>query len=180
MARSKAKTATTPEATPPAAVEPPKRRRGRPEFVPTEEHHRLAELLLGMGLTQDEARQAIINPHSGKAIDKDTLTKHFAREVAAAEVMMHARAARSLAILIEGRPAQYDTEGKLLRAEIPINPASVMFYHKTRRGWSETQNVNHSGALEFTDAKSDLARRIARHAGADEPEEAGEAPRRTH
>lgn len=178
MARSKAKTATTPEATPPAAADPPKRRRGRPEFVPTPEQRTIAEIALGMGLTQDETRQLILN--RGKPIDKDTLVKNFGAEILAAEAKMHFRASRSLAILIEGRPAQFDAKGNKIRDEIPINPGMVAFYHKTRRGWSETQNVNHGGSVEFTDAKSELARRIARHAGTAEPEETSEAPRRPH
>lgn len=179
MARSKAKIATTPEATPPAAAEPPKKR-GKKPFAPTEDDRRIAEVALGMGLTQGETCQLILNPRTKKPIDEKTLRLHFEAEILAAEAKMHFRAARSLAILIEGRPAQYDAKGNLVRAEISISPAMVAFYHKTRRGWSETQNLNHSGAVEFTDAKSELQRRISRHAGKDESEEIGEGARVTH
>jgi len=178
MARSKSKNATTPEAQPPAAVEPPKR--DKRAFAPTDDHRRIAEVALGMGLTQGETCQLLLNPKTGKPIDEKTLRLHFGAEILAAEAKMHFRAARSLAVLIEGRPAVYDAKGNLLRAEISISPAMVAFYHKTRRGWSETQNVNHSGAVEFTDAKSELARRIARHAGTAESEETRPANSRTH
>ena len=169
MARSKSKIATTPEATPPAAAEPPKKRRGPKEFTPTAEHRRNVEVLAGLGLTHEEICLLIVSPRTGRPVDRETLAKHFRAELDRGVVAVHAAAGRSLMMLIQGRPAQYDAAGNKLRDEVPINPAAVMFYHKTRRGWRETDRLELTGAngsaIKTEDvtkrARETLTRRIA-------------------
>lgn len=182
MAPRKAKKQIPPEtAAPPAASEPTsKRGRGRPAFEPTPEQRSIVETAIGYGLTQTQTCMLVKNPQNGRPIDIKTLTFYFTEEVRNGEAVCHFEASVSLRHLIRGRPAQYDAAGNLIRKEIEVQPSAVYFYHKTRRGWRETQHVEHSGAVEFKDAKAELARRIARHAGAEEPEETGEGARVTH
>lgn len=183
MARSKSKTATTPEAQPPGAAEPPKRgKRGPKPFEPTPEMRSIVETALGYGLTQEEVCALVRNPATGRPIDPTTLRARFSDEIRNAEAVCHFEAAVSLRHLIRGRAARYDQAGNLLSEEIKIQPSAVYFYHKTRRGWREGIELmgKGGGPIETTHAKSELARRIARHASTDESEEAGEGDRVTH
>lgn len=160
MARSKKKTATTPEAQPPAASEPPKRgKRGPRPFEPTPEMRSLVETALGMGLTHEEASSLVINPATGRPIDPTTLRARFGAEIAKAEAVCHLEAAVSLRHLIRGRPARYDAQGNLVQAEVPINPAAVFFYHKTRRGWRETDRLELTGANGGSIKTEDVTKR---------------------
>lgn len=177
MARGKKKSQTKPEpAQAPVAAEPPTRRnrRGRPEFEPSADQRSIVETAIGYGLTQDQVCELVL--WNGAKISVDTLRKYFPAEISRGEVHCHFEAAVSLRTLIRGRPARYDSEGRQLTAEIPITPSAVYFYHKTRRGWHERVELTgaNGGPIETTNVKSELARRIARHASPPEPESAGE------
>lgn len=179
MARSKKKPATTPEAQPPGADEPTPRKRGPKPFAPTPEMRSIVETALGYGLTQEETCALVRNPKTGRPIDPTTLRAHFHDEIRNAEAVCHFEAAVSLRHLIRGRPARYDAQNNLVSEEIKIQPSAVYFYHKTRRGWREGIELmgKGGGPIETTHAKSELARRIARHAAPDESDEAGEGDR---
>lgn len=146
MARSKTKTQLPPDASRPDAAEPPKKTRRGPKDVTFDASAaRIVETCIGLGMTQDETRQLILNPKTGKPIERDTLVRYFGKEIEKAKALCDYEAGVSLRHLIRGRPAEYDAKGNLLRKEIPVEPSAVYFYHKTRRGWRETNALELSG-----------------------------------
>jgi hypothetical protein len=57
------------------------RKRGFPKFIPTAEQKRFVGLMAAGRLTYDEISSVIVNPVTGKSIDRNTLTKAFAEEL---------------------------------------------------------------------------------------------------
>jgi hypothetical protein len=57
------------------------RRRGGYKFAPTLEQRRFVGLMAAGRLNYDEMSQVIVNPVTGKSIDRNTLAKHFGEEL---------------------------------------------------------------------------------------------------
>jgi hypothetical protein len=57
------------------------RRHGKPPFVPTDDQRRLVAGMASVRMSQEEMRQILWNPHTGKPLTKSTLIKHFRREL---------------------------------------------------------------------------------------------------
>ena len=55
---------------------------GHPPFEPTAEQRNFVAAMAGVRMTQHEMCLVIRNPTTGKHIDKETLAKHFAKELA--------------------------------------------------------------------------------------------------
>jgi hypothetical protein len=141
----------------------PKKKRGRPSFTPAPEDRRLVSALAGYGADQDYIASRIVNPQTGRPIDRKTLAKNFAAELSGAATEADIRVVESLFHQAVGRPAQYDDKGRLVRAEMPPVPACTIWWTKARLKWSERTDVamSHSGAVEVTSsARERFNRRI--------------------
>jgi FKBP-type peptidyl-prolyl cis-trans isomerase len=60
----------------------PKRGPGHPAFVPTEQQRQFVSAVAGVKMTHDGIALSIINPRTGKPVDKKTLERAFAVELA--------------------------------------------------------------------------------------------------
>lgn len=103
----------------------------RPTFTPTKEQRRQVEMLSACGTPQASICQII---GGDKAIDEKTLRKHFSVELDNGLAKANAAIANSLFKKATGG-----------------NVTAQIFWLKTRAGWKETQNVNHSGTIDVPD-----------------------------
>ena len=55
---------------------------GHPPFEPTAEQRNFVAAMAGVRMTQDEIAMVIINPTTGRPINRETLAKYFAKELA--------------------------------------------------------------------------------------------------
>jgi len=124
------------------------RQAGRPPFQPTDEERQRVEFLVAIGTPRDMIcklitrtdRKGIVHP-----IAKETLDKHFGPELDTGLAKANARVARSLFQQAVGAPAEYDSDGNLLRAEMVPAVAPAIFWMKARAGWSEKVRVENTG-----------------------------------
>ncbi|MDJ0449232.1 hypothetical protein [Methylocystis sp. JR02] len=103
-------------------------------------------------------------------ISLKTLHKHFRVELNTGMVKSNAKVGESLFIQAVGAPAQFDERGNQIRAEQPRVPSCGIFWAKARMGWKERDvhelTGENGGPIEIDDARSKLADRLARLAGA--------------
>jgi len=101
-------------------------------FEPTDEQRKQVEAMKGYGIPEPDIALLIINPRTEKPIARETLRKHFAYELSVGNAKANAKVAQSL--------YQQATDGK--------NTTAAIWWTKTRMGWKETQNLEHSGKVD--------------------------------
>lgn len=74
-------------------------------------------------------------------IDKKTLEKHFRSELDRARPQFMAKCAKAMAMHLEGRPAEYDAKGNVVRKEVEPSTTMAIFAAKTVLGLKETVNI---------------------------------------
>jgi len=92
--------------------------------VPTEQTREVAASLAGFGLSQQLIAATL-------KINVDTLTKYYLADMEIGRAKTHAKVANAIVV----------------NAVDNMNVAAQQLYAKTQMGWSETNKVEHSGAL---------------------------------
>jgi len=108
----------------------PASKKGMPLFVPSPEQRIVVETLVGLGLTHNEIRSNVINPRTGKSIDRDTLTRAFATELVEGDGKLKARVLGSLA-------------KKAMSADHPSSATAAIFMAKCRWKWRQEDTIKH-------------------------------------
>lgn len=104
---------------------------GRPRHEPTAETHATVKALAAYGIPRPEIGRRI-------GINQDTLLKYYRDDLDLGAVEAHAAVGQYLFTLASGRAlASGATHADCGRA--------AMFWAKTRMGWRETNNLEHSG-----------------------------------
>ena len=99
--------------------------RGQPKYEPTEADRNTVKSMAATGFPQEQIATCL----GTYGIAPKTLRKHFARELATAEIKANVNVAnRAYKMAVEGEP-----------------PAATFFWLKTRAGWKETSRVEHTG-----------------------------------
>jgi hypothetical protein len=106
-------------------------------FAPTEQLRRQVETLAAFGVPQEDICRMVINPNTGKPIAMQTLRRRFRRELDMGASKATARVVESLYRQAVGAPAQYDAQGRLIRAERAPVLAAAVFWMKTRAKFKE-------------------------------------------
>lgn len=123
----------------------------------------MVEAFAAYGIQQEEMCLVL-------GISLKTLHKHFRVELNTGMVKSNAKVGESLFIQAVGAPAQFDERGNQIRAEQPRVPSCGIFWAKARMGWKERDvhelTGENGGPIEIDDARSKLADRLARLAGA--------------
>lgn len=104
---------------------------GRPPHRPTEETREQVEIMVMAGIKHTDIALCL-------GITDDTLVKYYREEIDTSTPKANARVAASL-----------------FKQATELNiPASAIFWAKTRMGWSEKSQVEHSGKID-SDVKQD-------------------------
>lgn len=121
MSKSKAK---------PKARPKKKRSRGRPEDLrPTGEQRLLVEVMVGLGIPQDEIATGIKNPRTGRPISPVTLRRYFRNELDTGIAKVKAKIGANILRLSEK------------------NASAAIFLAKVRLGMKETIHHKLGGGL---------------------------------
>lgn len=104
---------------------PKKHAGGMPEFEPTDEMREAVRIMIGIGLTQEQAALAIINPRTGKGISEMTLRSAFAEELKDGRAHVDAMVAQSMIARIKGG-----------------SDTMIIWYQKNRWGWRDRVDHN--------------------------------------
>ena len=102
---------------------------GRPSYEPTERERRQIRSMSGLGLTQLDMCQLIVNPETGRPIDGKTLRAHFKEDLAKGRAATKVRVGRSLV-------------QRAVDLSHPQGATCAIWYSKTQMGWKETVDVN--------------------------------------
>ena len=108
--------------------------RGPKAMVPTDEQRRLVEHYCSIGYTQDQIA-ALMNTSDV------TLRLHYADELKNGALKVNAQVG-----------------GKLFQKAMGGDTASLIFWAKTRMGWKETANLEHSGYIAIGKIERTIAR----------------------
>ena len=95
-------------------------KRGRPEFVPTDEQRGQVEMLSGLGLPHDQIADAL-------DISDETLRKYFDKE------------------LLSGMRKANGKVARFLFQQAQVNLTAAIFWAKTRMRWRETDRLELTG-----------------------------------
>lgn len=95
------------------------RRRGRPSFVPTPDQRELVRDLATAGIPHERICRMVLDTN-GSHISVETLTKYFRHELVVGSIEANAKVA-----------------GALFKAAMNGNVTAMIFWLKTRAGWSE-------------------------------------------
>src|ERR1700731_1147999 len=74
------------------------------KFAPTADQRGNVEAMTGFGISQEEIRRVVINPETGKPIDKKTLELHFVDEIETGQIKANATVGRFIYATITGGP----------------------------------------------------------------------------
>lgn len=114
---------------------------------PTDENRVQVETLASLGMPQDEIAAYI-------GISKPTLAKHYPEELKISAIKANARVGEFLYTMASGRALDHGaTYGECSRA--------AMFWAKTRMGWRETNNLDHTSS-DFSMTPTVIERVIVR------------------
>lgn len=149
-----------------------------PEFEPTDEMRERVKALSGYGMPQLDIARLVKNPRTEKGISLKTLLAHFRDELDDGMAIANAAVAQAAHAQAAGRPAEYDKNKNLLRAEVKPVPTMTIYWTKARMGWREP--IVHEldwGIDELDRAIRDAkARRDKRLQAAADAGESSEAP----
>lgn len=104
----------------------------KPQFKPTTEQRELVRTLAGVGTRSADICLLVKSP-DGKPIAEKTLRRHFRAELDEGTVQATAKVARTLYGI-----ATHPGGGS-------STVTAAIFWLKTRAGWKETQQVEHTG-----------------------------------
>lgn len=103
-------------------------------FEPTEQDRRTVESMIGYGMKVEDVCKVIINKRTGEPISRQTCYKYFRHELDTGHIKANAAVAESL----------------FKQATEKESTSAAIFWAKTRMGWAETNNLNHSGELRIS------------------------------
>ena len=103
----------------------------RPKFEPTPEQRLTVSIMAASGFPPPQICERIINPTTGRAIDKKSLLRAFPEEVENGQITANAVVAQSLFKKATGNGAQSVT--------------AAIFWLKCRAGWKPTEGIELTG-----------------------------------
>lgn len=128
----------------------PKKRGGRPAFVPSARDRSTVGSMLSYGMVESDVAAAL-------GIDPKTLRKHFAVEIRTAFINANALVKQSLFLTATSWMQEKDQAGVMIGKPSREATLAAIFWDKTRGGAIETTNVNSRAKVEaITDAKVEV------------------------
>jgi hypothetical protein len=127
--------------------------RGRPAFQPTDEQRQNVEIMVGLGITEEKIC-LVVRDRRDKPICRNTLRKHFQKELETGATKLNARVGHFMVATIFGaRPPAGTT---------PITDERVRgrlgeLYLKARLGWRDINLNQHESRAEEWSEQGDSA-----------------------
>lgn len=117
---------------------------GRPPFEPTAEQRVTVKTMASYGIPLDDIARVVINPRTGKAISRKTLSRHCKAEIATGATEANVKVAQSL-----------------YRQAVDGHVTAAIFWCKTRMGWREAPRAGIDAKQTGTvvETRIDLAER---------------------
>lgn len=106
------------------------RKKGIPNFKPTDEQRRQVRTYAAVGLTHEQMALLVLN--ADQPISVDTLTAHFGPELTSGKAQAVAQ--------LGGRLFQIGM-GQIKESSVADQSRAIMFYLKTQAGWRETAEL---------------------------------------
>jgi hypothetical protein len=148
--------------------------RGRPAFQPTSEQRQNVEVMVGLGIPEEQIC-LVVRDRRDKAICRSTLRRHFGKELQTGATKLNAKVGHFMVATIFGiRPPDGVT---------PIRDERVRgrlgeLYLKARLGWRDDVNQHEGRREEWSKTAQDVRRRfhakIARYAERERGANSGE------
>jgi hypothetical protein len=131
--------------------------RGRPAFQPTHEQRQYVEVMAGLG-TPEEKICLVVRNRRDKPICRNTLRKHFQKELETGATKLNARVGHFMVATIFGaRPPA----GMTPITDERVRGRLLELYLKARLGWREINlNQHESGTEEWSKEEDDVLRKI--------------------
>lgn len=118
---------------------------GRPQsYFPTPADRESVERLAGLLAPYDEIACFM-------KISRDTLVRHYRDELERGHYMGKLGVRRTLMAVARGAPAEYDSEGRVLREEVKPDSAMLRFFARTKLGYVEEYKIKNSQMVEPTE-----------------------------
>jgi hypothetical protein len=111
--------------------------RGHPPFTPTQAQREQVETGIANGIYHKDLRKLILNPDTGRPIDKVTFKKVFQYEIKNGHNHQRLQTSVTAFQMAVGSDAVYDEDGDLLRPAQPPNLAALKWYEQSRFGLKE-------------------------------------------
>ncbi len=111
---------------------------GRPSHEPTQQKRDMVESLSGSGLPHRNIATLI-------GVSPPTLRRHYAQELLLGSAKAKAKLTQTAWKMAWGSPAEYDKDGRLVRAEVPPDRTMVIFLCKTQLNWAERFEIDFNG-----------------------------------
>jgi hypothetical protein len=125
------------------------------KFSPTADQRGNVEAMTGFGISKEEICRVVINPETGKPIDKKTLELHFVDEIETGQIKANATVGRVAYATITGGPGGIDYA--------PGRIELTKFWLARRMGWKETSVHQHQGITDDgSSVREDIMRKVAR------------------
>lgn len=111
------------------------------QFFPTAEQAALVRNAAAVGLPEKVIAVLVINPATGKGIDRNTLRARFKEEIDHGRAMAHFNVGKSLYDQAVGVP-KLDGKGKQTGWITPPDKVAGIWYSKAQMGWRERVDVS--------------------------------------
>lgn len=121
------------------------RRPGRPFFEPTEAQREMVKTGIANGIYHKELRKLIINPDTGKPIDKEIFRQAFHWEIRNGYQSQKLATSMTAYQMAVGTDARYDDEGNLIRPAVEPNISALKWYEMSRFGLKEGTQIVMTG-----------------------------------
>lgn len=121
---------------------PPPKRRGHPDFEPSEAQREMVKTGITNGITHKDLRKLILNPETKRPIDKVTFRKAFQWEIRNGYQSQKLATSLTAFKMATGSDAVYDEDtGDLIRPRVEPNISALKWYEMTRFGYKEGSQV---------------------------------------
>lgn len=118
---------------------------GHNRFKPTDAQRAQVEALRAYGAPLPHICQFVLGKN-GQPISVKTLKEHFSRELEVGKWNVVQTVAQTLINSARGTPAEFDAQGKQVRAERAPDTTAAIFILKALGGWVDRQQQQHTGA----------------------------------
>ena len=119
-------------------------KRGRPRFEPTDEQCKNVEIMVGLGIRQEDIC-LVIRDRNDKPISKPTLLQHFRKEIDTGATKLNSMVGNFMVETILGREPPQGSGAKPITDE-RVRGSLMELFAAARLGWRKTDRIEQANA----------------------------------